>query len=45
MVGTPLYMSAEILKGIAYTSKCDVWALGIIFYELLTSKFPWTGYS
>jgi serine/threonine protein kinase len=32
MVGTPLYMSLEILKGKPYTSKCDIWALGLIFY-------------
>jgi serine/threonine protein kinase len=31
-VGTPLYMSLEILKGEEYTSKCDIWALGFIFY-------------
>lgn len=31
-VGTPLYMSLEILKGDKYTSKCDIWALGFIFY-------------
>ena len=34
-VGTPLYMSLEILKGEDYTSKCDIWALGLIFYEML----------
>ena len=33
-VGTPLYMSVEILKSEYYTSKCDIWALGIIFYEV-----------
>ena len=34
-------MSGEVLKGIAYTSKCDVWAVGVIFYELLHRKTPW----
>ena len=33
-VGTPLYMSLEILKSASYTSKCDIWALGCIFYEV-----------
>lgn len=32
MVGTPLYMSYQILKGIPYSSKCDIWSLGFIFY-------------
>lgn len=34
VVGTPLYMSLEILKCEYYTSKCDIWALGFIFYEV-----------
>jgi serine/threonine protein kinase len=41
-VGTPLYMSLEILKGETYTSKCDIWALGFIFYEILHGNTPWT---
>lgn len=31
-VGTPMYMSVEVLKGKTYTSKCDIWAIGVIFY-------------
>lgn len=38
VVGTPLYMSIEILKGQQYTSKCDIWALGFIFYEVPASS-------
>ena len=34
MVGTPLYMSYQILKGLPYSSKCDIWGLGSIFYEV-----------
>ena len=37
-VGTPLYMSVEVLKGKPYTSKCDIWAIGCIFYEMLHKK-------
>lgn len=40
-VGTPLYMSSEVLKGSPYTSKCDIWAVGVIFYEMLHGKTPW----
>jgi serine/threonine-protein kinase ULK/ATG1 len=40
-VGTPLYMSLQILKAESYTSKCDVWALGFIFYEILHGIPPW----
>jgi len=41
-VGTPLYMSLQVLKSEPYTSKCDVWATGFIFYELLHGRTPWT---
>lgn len=43
VVGTPLYMSLELLKATNYTSKCDIWALGFIFYELLHGQTPWNG--
>lgn len=41
-VGTPLYMPLQILKSEPYTSKCDIWAVGFIFYELLHQRTPWT---
>jgi serine/threonine protein kinase len=42
-VGSPLYMAPQILRGEPYSSKCDVWAFGLIFYELLHKRTPWTG--
>ena len=33
-VGTPYYMSPELVSGSAYNDKCDVWALGCVVYEL-----------
>jgi serine/threonine protein kinase len=33
--GTPAYMSLQQLKCKKYTSKCDIWAIGTIFYEIL----------
>ena len=40
-VGTPLYMSLQILKSQPYSSKADIWAIGTIFYEMLHGDTPW----
>lgn len=34
------YMAPEVFKGEAPTTKVDMWALGIILYELSTKKHP-----
>jgi serine/threonine-protein kinase ULK/ATG1 len=40
-IGSPLYMPPEALLYNQYSFKSDIWALGIIFYELLTGVAPW----
>lgn len=40
LVGTPVYSPLQILRGEKYSSKCDVWSLGIIFYQMLFGKPP-----
>ncbi len=42
-LGTPLYMSPQILMEENFSSKCDIWSLGMVFYEMLFGKTPWTG--
>ena len=37
-MGTLPYCSPEVLRGQPYNYKTDVWALGCILYELVTSK-------
>ena len=44
-VGTPIYMSPQVLNQKQYTSKTDVWSLGVMYYELLFGKLPFTGFS
>ena len=39
--GSPIYMDPLILQEQKYTTKCDIWSMGIIFYELLTKTYPW----
>lgn len=34
-------MSPEALKRNEYSYKSDIWAIGIIVYEMLTGDTPW----
>lgn len=38
VVGTPYYMSPEIVQGHKYNQKSDMWALGCVLYEMLTLR-------
>ena len=40
-VGTPLYMPLESLVKSYYSVKTDIFALGVILYELLHGRTPW----
>lgn len=43
--GSPLYMAPEIYQKNGYTSLVDVWALGIILYEMLFGFHPLMKYN
>lgn len=40
LCGSPLYMAPEIIKKKDYSSKSDLWSIGIILYELVTGTNP-----
>ena len=43
LLGTPDYMSPEQARMEEVDARSDIFALGLIFYELLTGKLPLTG--
>jgi len=38
--GTPQYLPIEILMGDKYSSKCDVFSVGVMLYEMLYGSHP-----
>ncbi|MFT3819652.1 MAG: serine/threonine-protein kinase [Rubrivivax sp.] len=43
LVGTPSYMSPEQILGLAVGSRADIFAAGVILYQFLTGKRPFSG--
>jgi eukaryotic-like serine/threonine-protein kinase len=43
VVGTAAYLSPDLARGAEPTPAADVYALGVVVYQLLTGRLPWEG--
>ena len=45
VVGTPYYLSPEIVENKPYSFASDIWSLGVLLYEMCALKPPFDGWS
>jgi TolB-like protein/Tfp pilus assembly protein PilF len=43
VVGTPLYMAPEQLSGLPVDQRADIYAFGLMFFEMVTGVLPFAG--
>ena len=45
LIGTPLFIAPEVLKGGGYSYSCDYWSFGVLIYYLFYGEFPFGSFN
>ena len=45
LLGTPEYIAPELIRGLKPDARVDIYAVGVMFYDLLVGKLPFAGES
>jgi tetratricopeptide (TPR) repeat protein len=43
VMGSPQYLSPEVLQGAKADARSDLWAFGVVLYQMLSGRLPFTG--
>ncbi|CAE7294428.1 Nek1 [Symbiodinium sp. KB8] len=43
VVGTPIYLAPEVVESKPYGARADVWSLGVVLYEVMALRRPFSG--
>jgi len=44
-VGTPFHLAPEMVRGLPYDRRADVWSLGVLLHQLCALDYPFPGVS